>query len=406
MDTVLQPQTPTPALAIVAILLSALAITWLFRIWWAQTREHWSKMDGPERVLAAAVRGLPDARGDWGTAMMAELAQLEHPASRWQFALSCAYAAVFAPRNSGLSGAWVGAMGVVAAIATSLAMERLLPTLKVFAVTFVALAGALALWSAARSRRLSLAAPAVAVLVGVAGCLATTVYVVVKYPAAAYDPSHVVSVAFAGLLAGYLWLALTPPRALITDRWTGRIGVATALALHLVIGLGAPPIHASSTSDLAWVGGQLYMFAAITLLVLTCSAMAARIGRSRRAGVVAALWAGMVSALLVFPVFMLSQLHGEFNFGAYLRSNWRHGGMPDLNTYLNRYVGEELASCIVALVLFPAMAVLLGLVGDAISSRIRRASQGASWLGARVETPPSRGRISGDEPKQVGIALP
>jgi hypothetical protein len=101
--------------------------------------------------------------------------------------------------------------------------------------------------------------------------------------------------------------------------------------------------------------------------------------------------------LLVFPVFMLTQLHGEFNFGAYIRSNWRHGGMPDLHTYLHRYVGEELASCIVALVLFPAMALLLGLTGAAIGSAIRWASSRASSSGRQVRTIRSRPPVKGED---------
>lgn len=402
MDTILQPQTPSPALAVLAVLLAALAIGLLLRIGWIRAREYRSGRDGPELLLDIAVGGLPEERRDWGAAMMAELAQIPDPAVRWRFALGCASVAIAPPVKSGLPVALTAAASAAAAVATSLAMERAVPGLRVFAVTLVALVGALATVTAARPRRPSLAAPGVAVLLGVAGCIATTLYVVTKYPIAARDPSHIVSVAFALLLAGYLWLALTPPRALATHRCAGRLGVVTALAMHLVIGLGAPAIYASSTSDLAWFCGFIYGFGVVTILVVTCSALAARIGRSGRAGVVAALWAGMVSALLVFPVFLLSQLHGEFNFGAYLRSNWRHGGMPELDAYLTRYVGEELASCIVALVLFPAMAVLLGLIGAAIGCATRRIPAPAS----RSESPrrdPSSRRISPCRPSDTPL---
>jgi hypothetical protein len=146
------------------------------------------------------------------------------------------------------------------------------------------------------------------------------------------------------------------------------------------------------------------MLGAITILVLACSGTATRVGRSRRAGIVAALWAGMVSALLVFPVFLLTQLHGEFNFGATIRSNWRHGGMPDLDTYLRRYVGEELGSCIVALMLFPAMAVLLGMLGAAIGSAARRTSQLAPSPDPRVRVPPSRPSDSEGDPMLARVA--
>lgn len=51
----------------------------------------------PERLLAAAVRHMPAERSEWGAAMLAELAQLRHPVTRWQFALSCLRVALFPP---------------------------------------------------------------------------------------------------------------------------------------------------------------------------------------------------------------------------------------------------------------------------------------------------------------------
>lgn len=61
-----------------------------------------SKMDGPGRLLAAAVRWMPEERRDWGGAMLAELAQLQHPSTRWWFALGCTRVALFPPRKGGL----------------------------------------------------------------------------------------------------------------------------------------------------------------------------------------------------------------------------------------------------------------------------------------------------------------
>src|SRR5262245_61551359 len=58
-------------------------------------------MDGPRSLLAAAVRLMPAERREWGAAMLAELAQLQHPFTRWQFAMGCARAALLAPRNDG-----------------------------------------------------------------------------------------------------------------------------------------------------------------------------------------------------------------------------------------------------------------------------------------------------------------
>ena len=242
MGTILQPQTPSPVLAILAFLLAALAISLLLRIWWVRTRDFRSTMDGPELLLTTAVQRLPKERSDWGMAMTAEFPQFQGRASRWWFALGCAWVALFPPPSNEASIAVVGALASAATLGTSLVAGYVLPELKVFAITFVALVGAFATLVTARSHRPRLTAPGVAVVVGIVGCVATTVFVVVQYPIAAYDPSRVVSVAFPLLLIGYLWLALAPPSALFTHPWAGRLGVLTGVALNLAIALGAPPI--------------------------------------------------------------------------------------------------------------------------------------------------------------------
>jgi hypothetical protein len=56
-------------------------------------------MDLPKLLLAAVVRWMPAGRCEWGAAMLAELAQLQHPSKRWWFALGCARAAMFPPRQ-------------------------------------------------------------------------------------------------------------------------------------------------------------------------------------------------------------------------------------------------------------------------------------------------------------------
>jgi hypothetical protein len=58
-------------------------------------------MDGPMWLLTAAVRCLPTERGEWGAAMRAELAHIQHPRIRWQFAWGCARVALFPPRRGG-----------------------------------------------------------------------------------------------------------------------------------------------------------------------------------------------------------------------------------------------------------------------------------------------------------------
>ncbi|HKQ78774.1 MAG TPA: hypothetical protein VJ810_34065 [Blastocatellia bacterium] len=53
-------------------------------------------------MLTIAVRRMPARRREWGEAMLAELAQLQHPFTRWQFALGCARVAMFPPLQGGL----------------------------------------------------------------------------------------------------------------------------------------------------------------------------------------------------------------------------------------------------------------------------------------------------------------
>ncbi|HEY6400624.1 MAG TPA: hypothetical protein VI479_04405 [Blastocatellia bacterium] len=58
-------------------------------------------MNGPRSLLAVAVRMMPADRREWGAAMLAELAHLQNPFTRWRFALGCARVALFAPRKGG-----------------------------------------------------------------------------------------------------------------------------------------------------------------------------------------------------------------------------------------------------------------------------------------------------------------
>jgi len=57
------------------------------------------RMDTPRLLLTIAVRRMSAERGEWGAAMLAELAQLQHPSTRWRFALGCARVALFPPRK-------------------------------------------------------------------------------------------------------------------------------------------------------------------------------------------------------------------------------------------------------------------------------------------------------------------
>lgn len=70
-------------------------------------------MDWPAQLLTSAVRRMPVERGEWGAAMLAELATLQQPFARWRFALGCAWVALFPPRQRHLAFAG-GTMNVYA----------------------------------------------------------------------------------------------------------------------------------------------------------------------------------------------------------------------------------------------------------------------------------------------------
>lgn len=60
-------------------------------------------MDWPERLLTLAARRMTAERGEWGAAMLAELAQLRQPLARWQFALGCTRVVLVPPRKNVLT---------------------------------------------------------------------------------------------------------------------------------------------------------------------------------------------------------------------------------------------------------------------------------------------------------------
>lgn len=83
-----------------APLLVTLAL--LFAMAWRQMRNGHTELDTPCRLLAAAVRAMPDARREWGAAMLAELGQIRDGAARWRFALGSARVALFPPYGNSL----------------------------------------------------------------------------------------------------------------------------------------------------------------------------------------------------------------------------------------------------------------------------------------------------------------
>ena len=151
----------------------------LWRAWWRRYEATVSTMDGPAQVLALAAAALPERRRDWGAAMAAELAQVPGRWARWRFAAGCVRAAA-TPSRVG----WPLALAALT-IAVVTVLARVTGDLRVFLATFAAVVGLGTVVSLARSGRLRRPASgpplAIAGLIGAAGCVAITGYMLVTY---------------------------------------------------------------------------------------------------------------------------------------------------------------------------------------------------------------------------------
>jgi hypothetical protein len=200
-----------------------------------------------------------------------------------------------------------GALTAAAAGVAGLATGYTLPALQVFAVTFIALVGAMATLVVARSRRALLTIPGPTVtaagVVGVAACIALTAYFLVKHPGAAEHLSPTVAVVFAVALAGCLWLTLNPPRGLTTHGIARGPGAAAAL----VLGLGF--LGTSRLTINTYTGPLVWVIFAPGVIFFAASAVAAAQGRSFRAGVQAAVWTALIGTLLVFAISIPETMH-------------------------------------------------------------------------------------------------
>lgn len=358
-----------------AVLVAMIAMPWviaarlLWRAWWARSGAGRSTMDWPGWLLAAAIATLPDDRRDWGQAMTAELAQVQGRASRWWFAAGCARTAMFPPHSSRVPVGVVGALTAAAVVAAGLAVGHALPALRVFAVSFVALVGAMATLGVARSNRVGQAAPGVTIttagVAGVAACIAVVAYLLVKHPTAGADLQPKGAVAFAAVLAGCLWLALSPPRGLTTHRLARRLGVGTALTLGVGLVLASRLALSEDLYVQGWLdpesGVSPYVIFAPVVIFFAASAVAAAVARSLRAGVQAAVWAALLGTLAVFVIGLLEAQH-------WYRTDARllFDGEPGYP------IGNNLADFIWVLVGIPFLGLPFGVIGAALGAKRRR----------------------------------
>jgi hypothetical protein len=285
----------------------------LWRAWWARVPAPGAYIDGPAWLLAAAVRALPGERRDWGAAMIAELAQVQGAGARWWFAAGCARVALFPPR--------------------------------------------------APRRRLGQAGPlaTAAGLTGVAGCIALLAHLLVNHPSAAAAMDLGTAMVFAAVMAGGLWLTLSPPRAL-TGSPLAR-GLAVGAALILAAGLVPASRLSLGNALLIEMGAGPYLMFAPVLINMLASAAAARLGRSFGAGVEAAVWTTVIGTLALFVVSVPEALHWHRTAARLFFDGERYNP-----------VGRNVGAFVACLVMLPLWSLPFGVIGarlGAARSRLR-----------------------------------
>lgn len=291
---------------------------------WARAVADRSRVDMPETVLTAAVSRLPGDRRDWGSAMVAEMTVVRGPLPRWWFALGGLRVALLPP-----------------------------PTWR-------------RMWTDFRTSGLGVTA---LMLAGVAACIATGVQVAAAYPGALRTDRA----AFAAILLAYVVLAFALPRLTAPDRLARGTGVVAATAFTVLLSVES---FSGTTYDDAG-----YALPATLLIFPVASALsAAAPGRSVAAGMQTALWGGVLSALAFATVATLGTLrvvrggtHPVFLAEFARAKTAGTETLPDLASFQAATMGEHVGAAAVMLVLIPAWALLLGLVGSVLGARNRTA---------------------------------
>lgn len=281
---------------------AAVAATLVWMAAWLWVGARLAGMDGPARLVAAAVGTLPADRRDWGLAMTAELGRVPGRRERWRFAFGCARTALFPPRGHRALALAVAALAAGLVVSAAMATGAALPELRVFAVTFAGLVGVLATVAVSRARRPRRPAAglpiAVAGLAGVVASVAVTGYYLRTDASVVLGRPNAVFLAVA--LAAGLWLSLVPPRALTASRRARRagLGVGVAVAAGLVVNAHLNDIAAGQS-----IG--LYVLA-VPVTALFFTSFAVTVGdRSFWAGLQAAVWTLVVTCMLGFAVYVV-----------------------------------------------------------------------------------------------------
>jgi hypothetical protein len=339
---------------------SVLAAMLLARAWWTRSGVRLSAPDGPARLLAVAVGTLPAARREWAAAMKSELAEVQGRPARWRFAVSAARTAFFPPPSSWRRIVVASAVAGLLVAATSLAAGRALPELQLFAVIFTALASTVAVAAVARGRKIA-PSPTIAAITcaAVAGCIAATVYLLQEDPSggAALRPIH--SVLLAIVLSGCLWLALTPPRALMTSRAARGLGVGLGLAL------GTGFLWSSGFPRDTGAGVMGFVILGTILMFFLGSGLAGLLDRSLRSGVQTAVWGGTIGALLILGIWLVEAVR------------WHQAGAGFLlDADQPSTIAANLTDAIFWVLIFvPIWALPFGIFGAVLGARMRNTTR-------------------------------
>jgi hypothetical protein len=293
---------------------------WVLWLTWRHRAALDAQPDGPARLLAAAVATLPEARLDWGAAMMAELSSITGSSARWGFATSSARAAIFAPiggRRRPAGGRLGGAVAVL----------------------------------------------------GVISCAAAVGYLSLAYPGTFEVRSALFTAVLMVFLAVCLWLSLLAPPILTSS------GLATRVGLFFGIGSGLGLLLFSHSSAVEPGAMGFILPAQFVLFVLVPMAVAGITGSLRAA--VQAIVAGFVfSGVTMFPVYIFESIR-RYNSGGglYLDGDALSG------TNIGTNLGDAVSWL---LLVVPCLMIPLGIVSAALVTVVVRAIRRAARSGTAV----------------------
>lgn len=347
---------------VVPPLLWVVAARLVLRHWWSGPGSRMSAMDLPGRLLAAAVAALPERRRAWGRAMLAELAEVQEQSARWRFALSSVRATLWLPP----AGSWpllalVAGVVVASVAAAGPAVGAAVPGLRVFAVTFTGLVGAMVVLAVARSRRprlrLPVPAPTVLVTGGVAASIAVTVIFLRREPAAAQYLPPVAAVYLAAVLAGCLWIALAAPRWLGTSRLAPHLGAAAAVVFAAWFWLAVHTDEMEPPLPLVLLLAPVLVSAPVAAFFVPAFA-AGRAGRSFRSGLQAAVWTVTAMMPLTYALWLPEGLRRHAIDGRLLIDG-------EVVAPVGANLADALAFC---LGIFPVLGLTLAVIGASLGA--------------------------------------